>query len=231
MEGFRVTLVLGAPLAIGKLPYGPTLDSVLLGEMSGGQYLSGDAERQLIKRFGSMVLVEYNVPATSVLLPDDASLSYGADIHPRKSSKTEMDWWRKGGGYRCDSGEFLGKMHSIRMVFARRWEWYGIGDIELVTEVLSSIVAVGARRGSGYGMVASLSVVRTPDPVWLVNGVDQLQLSRPIPVDRLDKLLGAQTLTRDDLTGAHAIVPLPRWPTPSWGADFEPEPTMLPVIW
>lgn len=232
MEGFRVEVTLGAPLAVGKLPYGPTLDSVLLGVMSGGQHLSDDDGKRLIERIRLMLSVEDNVPAASVFLADDVAPSWGLDIHPRKASKTEMDRWRQAGtGYRSDFGEYLSKMHSVRTVFARRWEWYGIGDIALVSDVLSSLVAVGARRGSGYGMVSSLRVVRTLDPAWLVHGIDQLQLSRPVPVDRLDKLLSAQTLTRSDLTGPHAIVPLPHWPIPSWGGDFEPEPTMIPVAW
>jgi len=229
MEGFRVNVTLGAPIATGKLPYAPTLDSVLLGLMSKGEYLTGADGDRLIEQFRSMIAVYDGVPATSTLLPD-STLSWGVDAHPRKPSATEIRRWNKL-SYRSDSGEFLIKMHSLRLVFAQQWEWYGVGDIDKVTEVLGSLVAVGARRGSGYGMVASWSVVRTENTVWLYNGLDRPQLSRPVPVNRVDKLLGERTLTRSDLTGPHAIVPLPHWPTPSWGGDFEPEPTMIPIAW
>ena len=63
-------------------------------------------------------------------------------------------------------------------------EWYATGNAEQVLEVMQGVIAIGKKRGSGYGQVTSWSVS-------LEDGLDGLvgvmgEPARPIPIDRWD---------------------------------------------
>lgn len=230
MRGFIINVDVGSPMAIGALPYGPTLDSVLLGLLSGGRACTGAAESELLERFGQLVKVVDGIPAATALIPTSSALHFITDEHPRNLSAKDVTHWAKRVRYNTESGEYVGRMHQVRAVMCSRWEWWGVGDIEGITDVLGALQAVGGRRGSGYGVVDRWSIREATDE-WQVVGISNPILSRPVPLDLVERFLEPTGCTSDDLDyDSHAVVPLPRWPLPSWGGDDNPVATMVPVF-
>lgn len=238
MIGFEVTVDIAAPVVLQMLPYGPTLDSVLLSLLSRETRFAGHDDPRLVAALEEMLQVVGGVPAASTLWPD-GQITWLYESHPRATSPGEVLYWSCGAraadspSYDTARGAYKSQMASLQLASASPWHWWGVGDVDRIAEVLGSLSAVGGRRGSGFGAVASISIRTEPDAPWLVNGVEpgDFRLSRPVPLDQLDALLAAEEIARDELaTDAHGVVPLPPWPRPPWAGAPDMIPTMIPVL-
>lgn len=236
MDGFRIELELGSPLALGALPFCPTLDSVLLSLLAGGGPPGESDEEVLLTELGSILRVEDGVPAASALWPERELLRSWA-LHPRAPSRDEIAYWRKAGqgaSYNPNRGWSKAQMIECQLGYAQKWFWWGEGDMDGVAKVLSGLCSVGGKRGLGYGAVMAMTIRRAPAGSWQLayDGPD-LRIGRPVPLDRLDSVLAVAQVTRSELSPTHyAIVAMPRWPRPAWGGGgMQGEvPTMVPLL-
>lgn len=234
MTGFELTLQLGAPLALGKLPYAPTLDSVLLGVLSGGDHLEGDAAKKLLAELCRVIRVEDGVPAASALWPRSEADEITWTHVRAKGWQDRRDPFQPS---KADSYGRYKLQTSTRVgIYAAIWTWWGDGDIDGLRQLFSGLIssdegfAIGAKRGSGFGAVVSARIREDNDSAWRTNGFDSVMLSRPVPVDRLDAWLEADGYSRDDLDPRrHVLVSLPIWPGPAWGPGPR-VPTLAPVL-
>jgi len=238
MAGFEVTLDVASPVVLEMLPYGPTLDSVLLALLAGEARFAGHDDPRLVSALEAMLTVKDGVPAASTLWPD-GQVVWLDESHPRAVSSGEVLYWSHGRSinapatYDTSRGTYKAMLTTVHTALASRWHWWGSGDIDKVATVLGLLSSVGGRRGSGFGAVASLSIREDISAPWLVNGVEpgDFRLSRPVPLDRLDALLAAEDVARDELNpDVHAVVPLPPWPRPPWAGAPTMIPTMIPVL-
>lgn len=232
-EGFEVRLGLASPVALGALPYAPTLDSVLLALLSGGETLVGDDAKRLYEQLGEILVVENGIPAASCLWPDEAQQTAGiTSTHPRVASVEEVRQWASGvygdtivpdnpekNRSTTASGPFTARMHTVRAVYAGTWNWWGVGDRGRVEELLTgTALSVGARRGSGYGLVSDVALRRSDETAWRLLGLGPYVLGRPIPARGLERFLAESEISHDELNAErHCAVPLPAWPAPTWG--------------
>ena len=238
MIGFEVTVDIAAPVVLQVLPYGPTLDSVLLSLLSRETRFAGRDDPRLVAALEEMLQVVDGVPAASTLWPD-GQVTWMEETHPRIPSAAEVLYWSHGRypadapSYDTSRGEYKSMLSSLQLALASRWHWWGVGDVDKIAEVLGSLVSVGGWRGSGFGAVVSADIHADPGAPWLVNGIEpgDFRLSRPVPLDRLDALLAPEEVARDDLAAdAHGVVPLPPWPRPPWAGAVDMVPTMIPVL-
>ena len=238
-------LQLAAPLALGVLPYAPTLDSVLLGLLAGGTILTGNAGEELQEQLGDLVAVTDGVPAASCLWPDDDSTPHvRTDTYPRFASVDIVRYWC-GGNYGLSvrednlgegndttrSGPFTAKMHQVRSLYAQQWTWWAVGDPEATAAALHGrLLSVGGQRGKGYGTVTAINIAPAGEHDWRTVGIDQITPGRPIPLAAADRTLQLGGVTLDELNPeSYAIVPLPAWPAPTWGVGpFEA--TVVPIL-
>jgi hypothetical protein len=229
---FEVTVAVSSPLALGDLPYAPTLDSVLLALLSGGErLLVGAAGEELLSRLHEIIhITETGVPATSALWPDTA-VTWSIDRHPRDRSSDEISYWAHG-RYQTATGEYTAKITTVRTAYAPIWRWWGAGDIGAVSDILTQgLSSIGARRGAGYGAVRDIHVRADPAAPWRVHGVDTLTLSRPVPAATASAWLAAEAATTNDLDITHhAVLALPPWPTPPWAGHRAPTATIIPIL-
>lgn len=231
MNNFEVQVTLGSPIALGHLPYGPTLDSVLMALLAGP---GGPSEWQPdpSDRLPELVEVRDGVPSASALWPESTP-AVSLEVHPRVSSNDEI-WYWTGKTARADSGPYITKVTNLRLTHERRWRWWARGDMDAVAELLGSLDSLGARRGSGYGAVSRISISQMADdePVWVAQWAEDQEhywLSRPVPKDRLSDWLDNGGLTPSDLDmGRHALVPLAQWPAPPRSGS-NPVPTWMPI--
>ena len=229
MRDFEVNLELGSPVSFGRLPYAPTLDSVLASLASEGELLEGADAEGLYREVRRCLSVPGGVPAASALWPAGAvcksthvhvRASSALALHPYRQSRTEKP-------IREFGGKWMLKTSARTVVWSPWWRWWGNGDIDAVSEWLGRLHSVGSKRSCGFGMVASFSVRPISFPAWRAHEIGPLVLSRPVPDDCLDSWLGAIGRTREDIDWSrHAMVPLPRWPAPSWG----PGPDIRTVV-
>jgi hypothetical protein len=105
---------------------------------------------------------------------------------------------------RIGSRDFINTTHAV---------WFGCGDIDQVSQLLSQITAIGAKRGQGFGSVA---LDRDGNFSWVVQeiGVDRSivldgQPARPVPMDEWL----AMGCDPDVVSGTTAIT-LPLWRSP-----------------
>lgn len=240
MIGFEVTVDIAAPVVLQMLPYGPTLDSVLLSLLSRETRFAGHDDPRLVEALEELLQVVDGVPAASALWPD-GQVIWMEEVHPRIPSPGEVLYWSHGRyptdppGYKTKGGQFKSMLTALQLALASRWHWWGVGDPDKVAEVLGTLISVGGWRGSGFGAVVSADIHTDPGAPWLVNGIEpgDFRLSRPVPLDRLDALLAAEPdpVARDELApDAHGVVPLPPWPRPPWAGAPDMIPTMIPVL-
>lgn len=231
-EGFEVRLGLASPIALGALPYAPTLDAVIMGLLSGGDTLTGEEADRMLTRLASCVDVDDSIPSASALWPTAPGVDRLVDIRPRDPSPSDVMAWAKRVQYRTDSGKYTPKMSSRQLLYSPQWSWWGEGNIEVLSEVLADVTSVGARRGSGYGAVVEVDIVRDTECSWRLDGFEagEVILSRPVPLRSLESYVAAGGFGVGDLhPERHAIVPLPVWPRPPWG-DGPSEPTVVPIL-
>jgi hypothetical protein len=232
MESAQISLQLASPISLGRLPYAPTLDSVLLSLISGGEVLGGDDEVAMQAELSSCITVYDGLPAASALWP--LSTVYEVPhTHVRRSANDDVGYWCRGpkaGVLDEQRKNWVTKMTARRTCYSARWAWWAECDIGAVSRWLERLVSVGAKRSAGFGAVVSIEVQKTSAAPWRVHGIEQLVLSRPVPVPALGKWLGPVGCATEDLDDAsHAIVPLPAWPTPPWDGGRS-VPTMVPLL-
>lgn len=90
--------------------------------------------------------------------------------------------------FRIDKGDCCIRMGSRNFIRTSNAMWFGCGDIEKVKDLLSSITSIGAKRGQGFGQVATDDA--SGDLTWSVSEItDDLSLmlddspARPIPLN------------------------------------------------
>lgn len=230
MSGVRIRVELASPMALGRLQYAPTLDTVLCSLISGGQQLTGREANEMLGELTKCVNVVDGTPLASCLWPTGEIWRHN---HTFVRSSVAYDLNGSCGLGRVDEvrGPWLKKMATRPTVYSQTWEWWADGDAERIDGWLERLQSIGAKRAHGFGAVSSLRVYKaSKQPLWLVHGIDNLVLSRPVQLDKLDAWLGGAKCSRADLDwGRHAIVPLPAWPTQPWGPG-EDVPTVVPLL-
>lgn len=230
-------LSLCSPVALGSLPYGPTLDTVLMALLA----FPGDRRRRvsdaMVGELSELVAVEDGVPCVSALRPTGGQIDKLYVTHPRVPNRNEIFLYSKPSGsatkvgYENGKTVYATKFTHLDLVYSPKWVWSGVGNLDRLRELLCDHpLSIGARRGSGYGAVTKAVVKPSPRPTWLTHGIGVRKLSRPVPLDRLDSLLAADGVTRQELDPeSYSIVPLAAWPAPSWSGR-NPVPTAVPVL-
>ena len=109
--------------------------------------------------------------------------------------------------------------------------WLGTGRVDEVRALLAPVLAIGKRRGSGWGMIEPGSIaveaVDADPATWgLVSGpgdpdfaTERIEPRRPLPVDLFRRLGG------DPLDAVLAVV---RVRQPYYDASHPPEPAVVP---
>lgn len=231
MDSFKVRVEMASPLALGVLPFAPTLDSVVMALLSGGRKPERGGDAALVAQLSEIIRVDDGMPSASVLRPSTNPVWTNA-IHPRSPSMEDFSYWVGGPPYDTSRGSYTTKFAYLRLATTPIWEWWGEGDVDRLGGILAHLDSLGAKRGSGYGAVTSIDVTaeRAKRPRWKLFGVSSFRLGRPVPLDRLDAFLEGTGRTRSDLDpDAHAVVAFPRWPAPSWSGEAA-VPTMIPVF-
>lgn len=230
MSGVKIRVELASPMALGRLPYAPTLDAVLCSLISGGQQLADGEADEMLDELTKCVNVIDGTPLASCLWPTGEVWRHN---HTFVRSSVAYDLHGFGGLSKVDEvrGPWLKKMATRPTVYSQTWEWWANGDAARIEGWLGRLQSVGAKRAHGFGAVSSLTVSKAgKQPLWLVHGVDSLVLSRPVQLDKLGAWLKEAGYAHDDLDwGRHAIVPLPAWPAQPWGQG-EDVPTVVPLL-
>lgn len=229
MQDVEVTVELMSPLSLGRLPYAPTLDSVLLSVLSGARRLTGQAQQELTENLSRHVAVVDGTPAASALWPVTTA-SIVRHVHSRRSVAQDLTWRTRVKSVVEDRNKYLLKMTARTTIYATKWCWWAHGDAEAIERTLQQVHGIGGKRECGFGAIANLSVRNASWPAWVASGIDSLILGRPVPVSKLDNWLAQSNQDRHDLDWSrHAIVALPEWPSPAWGAGPD-VPTVVPLL-
>lgn len=235
-EPFIVRVRLAGPLAVGKAPHAPTLDSVLAAlamrergrryPPATGDWLDTAPIPGLAARDG--------IALGSVLLPDGPVLHDRRQL-PRCPELATLDFWAKTSkaAHNCGSGPFLTPIIDVPIVAAEMWSWYGVGDPGVVEETLRGrLQAVGGHRGSGCGEVSGIDVHGT-DEIDMRKGITYLGekggrlLLRPIPLDAAAAWgVNIDELDPDRFTVAAA----PRRSGQPWWDEKNLVPCLVPLL-
>lgn len=229
MTNLTVRVVLSAPIALGRLPYAPTLDAVLASLIAGTEWLEGTEAAGLFDELGRCLAIHDGVPAASALWPLS---TVSRANHEYVRSSVAQDLTHFGGNTTLleHKGKWLMKRSTRATIYSRTWAWWAQGDQDAISGWLSRLSSVGAKRAGGFGAVDRVSINPTGRAAWRVHGIDDLVLSRPVPLDRLDWWLRDADASRNDLDWSqHAIIPLPQWPAPAWGPGPD-VPTVVPLL-
>lgn len=180
MRNLKVTAVLQTGQVISSDGFLP-LDSILAAEWMRRNY----PDLLLNDGIKTGELIEADLPLKRVEHPKgwyyacsfaqyEKQGEYIAHWHKRFDAalaEQHIGFGKRRGNVTVKSGRYKNYRMPVVVILADRLEWYCVGDIDGIRDLLNGVLAIGKKRSQGYGMVEEWIVEEWPED-WSEVGPD-----------------------------------------------------------